>query len=243
MENAHRPGESGIYRPPTVESAPDSKQPTRPSSTLQGSPLAPPPLPERNMTPVEPMPLAPFQQEHDVSPVEPAENVASRQGSVGGGYFPPVPTSTSTYDTPMSDQRDPERQDVSMTTPPDEQLTFQPPPPPSQAAFSPSDFYNTSQPRTAPTPGSTGMPTPAPAPLPIPRAAPAPVPIPRAAPAPAPVLHVGPQPVPPGGYREDDESTLAAQKHAKWAISALNFEDVHTAVKELRLALGALGAT
>lgn len=33
-----------------------------------------------------------------------------------------------------------------------------------------------------------------------------------------------------------------AQKHAKWAISALNFEDVPTAVKELRNALAVLGA-
>jgi vacuolar protein sorting-associated protein VTA1 len=35
---------------------------------------------------------------------------------------------------------------------------------------------------------------------------------------------------------------MAAQKHAKWAISALNFEDVPTAVKELRIALQSLGA-
>ncbi|PFH62154.1 hypothetical protein XA68_14823 [Ophiocordyceps unilateralis] len=34
-----------------------------------------------------------------------------------------------------------------------------------------------------------------------------------------------------------------AQKHAKWAISALNFDDVPTAVKELRNALHKLGAT
>jgi vacuolar protein sorting-associated protein VTA1 len=32
-----------------------------------------------------------------------------------------------------------------------------------------------------------------------------------------------------------------AQKHAKFAQSALNFDDVPTAVKELRLALAALG--
>jgi vacuolar protein sorting-associated protein VTA1 len=50
-----------------------------------------------------------------------------------------------------------------------------------------------------------------------------------------------PQPL-PGQYNRDDESVLLAQKHAKWAISALNFEDVETAVKELRVALRALGA-
>ncbi|KAK0632679.1 Vta1 like-domain-containing protein [Immersiella caudata] len=41
-----------------------------------------------------------------------------------------------------------------------------------------------------------------------------------------------------------DEAAIAgAQKHAKWAISALNFEDVNTAVRELRKALEMLGAT
>ncbi|KAK8034058.1 hypothetical protein PG993_009053 [Apiospora rasikravindrae] len=41
----------------------------------------------------------------------------------------------------------------------------------------------------------------------------------------------------------DDMSIVQAQKHAKWAISALNFEDVPTAVRELKAALNSLGAT
>lgn len=40
----------------------------------------------------------------------------------------------------------------------------------------------------------------------------------------------------------DQKSINQAQKHAKWAISALNFEDVPTAVQELRNALAMLGA-
>lgn len=40
----------------------------------------------------------------------------------------------------------------------------------------------------------------------------------------------------------DEAAMVAAQKHAKWAISALNFEDVNTAVRELRKALEMLGA-
>lgn len=44
-------------------------------------------------------------------------------------------------------------------------------------------------------------------------------------------------------YRTDDNAISNAQKHAKWAVSALNFEDVDTAVKELKIALDALGAT
>ena len=43
-------------------------------------------------------------------------------------------------------------------------------------------------------------------------------------------------------YFTDEEAILKAQKHARWAISALNFEDANTAVKELRGALEALGA-
>ncbi|KAK7936118.1 hypothetical protein PG985_001613 [Apiospora marii] len=44
-------------------------------------------------------------------------------------------------------------------------------------------------------------------------------------------------------YQADDMSMEQAQKHAKWAISALNFEDVPTAVRELKAALNALGAS
>ncbi|KAJ9648525.1 hypothetical protein H2199_001380 [Coniosporium tulheliwenetii] len=46
-----------------------------------------------------------------------------------------------------------------------------------------------------------------------------------------------------GAYRTDDEAIASAAKHAKWAVSALNFEDVDTAVKELRIALRSLGAS
>ena len=70
------------------------------------------------------------------------------------------------------------------------------------------------------------------------------------APAPAPVYQPPPAaPVPsvapPSNnidFRTDEESVLAAQKHARFAISALNFEDVKTAVKELKGALESLGA-
>ena len=40
----------------------------------------------------------------------------------------------------------------------------------------------------------------------------------------------------------NEEAVMKAQKHARWAISALNFEDVPTAINELRGALEALGA-
>ncbi|KAG7292807.1 hypothetical protein NEMBOFW57_002851 [Staphylotrichum longicolle] len=50
-------------------------------------------------------------------------------------------------------------------------------------------------------------------------------------------------PVQSGGFTADEAAMAGAQKHAKWAISALNFEDVPTAVRELRRALELLGAT
>lgn len=40
----------------------------------------------------------------------------------------------------------------------------------------------------------------------------------------------------------DEDAIMKAQKHARWAISALNFEDVPTAIRELRGALASLGA-
>ncbi|ORY55915.1 Vta1 like-domain-containing protein [Pseudomassariella vexata] len=43
-------------------------------------------------------------------------------------------------------------------------------------------------------------------------------------------------------YVADEVAMMQAQKHAKWAISALNFEDVPTAVRELKAALQTLGA-
>ncbi len=41
-------------------------------------------------------------------------------------------------------------------------------------------------------------------------------------------------------YATDEEAIMKATKHAKWAISALNFEDVKTAVRELQIALESL---
>jgi vacuolar protein sorting-associated protein VTA1 len=40
----------------------------------------------------------------------------------------------------------------------------------------------------------------------------------------------------------NDQSITQAQKHARWAVSALSFDDVNTAIKELKIALRHLGA-
>lgn len=188
---------AGGYKAPTVESAPESKQPSRPSSVVQPSPFVPP--------------TAPY--EHTASPSQASE--ASRSASVGGGYFPNVPTFTSDAAQPTAPTAD--ATDLSL--------------PDAPGFASASDFYNQPPQNPDPAPASA----PAPVPAPISRAVPPPT-IPVSAPLP-PV-----QALPPGSYRTDDDSMTLASKHAKWAISALNFEDVNTAVKELRLALQSLGA-
>ncbi|KAI0599029.1 DUF605-domain-containing protein [Biscogniauxia sp. FL1348] len=61
--------------------------------------------------------------------------------------------------------------------------------------------------------------------------------------APQPTQQYGSSGGPAGSsYNTDDMAIVQAQKHAKWAISALNFEDVPTAVRELQAALATLGA-
>jgi vacuolar protein sorting-associated protein VTA1 len=59
----------------------------------------------------------------------------------------------------------------------------------------------------------------------------------------APTAPVGLGQQAPATFTADDAAMAQAQKHAKWAISALNFEDVPTAVRELRRALETLGAS
>jgi vacuolar protein sorting-associated protein VTA1 len=58
----------------------------------------------------------------------------------------------------------------------------------------------------------------------------------------APTVHTPQPPKLNQQLNTDDMAVAKAQKHARWAISALNFEDAETAVKELRAALQTLGA-
>lgn len=223
-------GGSG-YQPPSVEDAGPSDAPSRKTSEYRDQPSGPPAVPR--------------QEEDEVSPIEPnfssAQETASlRQNSVGGGYFP----------TLSGEPADVEMRDHASAPPP-------------QSPMKPQDFYNTNAPPPLHTPSAPspralamgdanrpGRPPPdqmtaQPPTVPHVQSSPAPrfqaqpFSPPAPAPAPAPIQHTRP----PGGYNMDDESSMAAQKHCRWAISALNFEDVNTAVKELRLALQSLGAT
>jgi vacuolar protein sorting-associated protein VTA1 len=149
----------------------------------------------------------------DVSPLEPEQP--------GDGYFPQIPTFTAPTDAPSLP-----------TAPADEDMTD-----PPHSAPDPQDYYKSN-------PSPQSIPSPPSAPPQQPIQPPSVTSQARSfqpsapAPAPAPVQAQQGQ----GTYINTDEAILAAQKHAKWAISALNFEDVDTAVDELRIALQALGA-
>jgi vacuolar protein sorting-associated protein VTA1 len=201
---------------PTVEDASDH---SRPPSFQDTRPSIP--SPARSPV-VQPFTQAPTHG--DVSPLESEPNE---------GYFPNVPTFTADDQPPNLPTAS---DDVIMTDPP---------------IGSPQDFYN-----TQPSPPQPPLPPRAPSHPQMPSARQAPSPqfpatsLPPAQPIvrqrppqqPQPVVEPEPQVI-LGNYNRDDESVMAAQKHAKWAISALNFEDVDTAVSELRIALRTLGAS
>lgn len=186
-------------------------------------------------------------QDDNVSPLE-TTPPTGRNGSIGGGYFPEIPTFTSApIELPNPTAPPSDALDLGLP----EQPTFAPgshisqdfesfPPPALEdlPSAAPQDYYK--------------LPPPAPPvhhvapPPPQPQWQPAPVvaaPIPPSAPQPA------PQPIQPqrqlknSELNTDDVAIAKAQKHARWAISALNFEDAETAVRELRDALKTLGAS
>jgi vacuolar protein sorting-associated protein VTA1 len=175
-------------------------------------------------------------KDENVSPLEGSPH--ERDGSVGGGYFPEVPTFTGqTQDTtlptaPAADALSPGLPDHPSGLPGQPSPGFGAFTPPSVSEKSvppPQDFY-----RQAPPPAHPSVAQAQPYIAPQPQVQPPPQQF-----APAPV-------VAPIAAKEqlitDDETVAKAQKHARWAISALNFEDVDTAVRELRAALQTLGA-
>jgi vacuolar protein sorting-associated protein VTA1 len=222
---------------PSVEDVSDTSRPPsfidRPPSTA-GSPSMQTGIP----------PQAPSQ--HDVSPLEASPPPQE--------YFPNIPTFTSETSAPSLPTA-PESNnvpDITMTSAHSNTAPALSPPP--------QNFYNVQTPpiNTPRAPSHPQMPQ---LPFshgaspshfaPTPTAPQAFIPTPHSEPQPLPVQPSiplqQPQPThiarPMQGYNKDDEAVLAAQKHARWAISALNFEDVDTAVSELRIALQALGAS
>ena len=103
-----------------------------------------------------------------------------------------------------------------------------PPSNPSDIPHDPSSFYNTPS-------ANVVTPPPAQSPSGIPV-------VTRSIPQPAPVPAAAPGPSSSNLSDADDQSIALAQKHARWAVSALTFDDVNTAIKELKNSLRQLGA-
>lgn len=232
-----------------VESAPNTD--AQPSPTISAPKVSPPPT----------LPAAPtdYSSHRDVSPI--SQPATSRQGSVvseGGGYFPRVnvPTFTAGTASPSlptapSIENDAMETNAFDPTSLSSSLPTGPQLPQAPSAPTPQDYYQNSAspapfaqtPQQAPQPPAFNL-SANPYATPPPQTQPPafqPVQQPQfgnsfASQQPVQTLqHQGP-------FKTDEEAQMAAAKHAKWAISALNFEDVNTAVKELRLALQSLGA-
>lgn len=141
----------------------------------------------------------------------------------------------------------PATSDVGITPPSVPPSSFQsfPPPVPNRAPsvpdlpYSPSTFYGAPTPGAQPSASAASPSWNAPGPSSAtPRPARVPVPAPAPAPVPAASTTSGASPA----QVVDDQSIALAQKHARWAVSALSFDDVNTAIKELRNSLRYLGA-
>ncbi|KAF2498665.1 DUF605-domain-containing protein [Lophium mytilinum] len=254
---------NGLHQP-YVESAPDTS--AHPSPALSASRVSPPP-PTLPSAPSGYSHRAPSPRQYmphrDVSPI--SAPATSRQGSVssiGGGYFPRVndvptftadsaapslptaplnedETMTSPYETPapagvpqafyQNQSRDVDQNKLAFPAPQPQIPPQQPP----QNLFQPQQHYPPPQHHQPPQQPQFQAQQPQ-----VFHQQQAPAPAPQSAP------YQQQQAYPNGGaYNTDEEAIFAAQKHAKWAVSALNFEDVDTAVKELRIALRALGAS
>jgi vacuolar protein sorting-associated protein VTA1 len=231
--------------------------------------------------PYEPYPRDGFPytavQDDNVSPLE---SLNARSGSVGGGYFPEVPTFTSeerdaTLPTALAPQDDilnlglPQQPSAPPGTQASPDFESFPPPslPDEPVGPPPQEFYRQAPPPQSAHVQNSGPPShlqhPTPHQPPVQPYAPprqfqqpppnqqhvqyAPPGAPTHSSFEPPQQSYQPPPAAPAPIQKsqlitDDLAIAKAQKHARWAISALNFEDAETAVKELRAALETLGA-
>ncbi|KAM0563055.1 hypothetical protein ACHAPJ_001899 [Fusarium lateritium] len=173
-----------------------------------------------------------FPPQHQAQPQAPEPFVPSPLSQsptpgLSGGPPPPPPVGLPPVVSPVPESpAQPARQippQPSPQIPTKLPSQFAPPPPPPQPFSDPSAPPSWTTTPSVPHPAASNPPPVIPQP-----SAPQP-------PPPAPVQRTG-------GYTTDQREINQAQKHAKWAISALNFEDVPTAVQELRNALARLGA-
>lgn len=248
---------AGQPKPASVEDAPDdsddklhlTQQPAGHPSNL------PAPTPAPVSAPTSPPPASAPAPEQ-VSPIAPTEPPS---GAESGSYFPDAPTgdkSNSDQDPftlpsapsmPAGGLPSAGAHNPSISSPdipsPSSHVPGMPPFSPPDAASTPQDFYRPAP----PPPASASAPTPPQQPYAPPKAPPAsssvhPYPHPSRTTQPAQTAYSNNNSNFSTGYHTDDMAIAQAQKHAKWAISALNFEDVQTAVRELQSALATLGA-
>ncbi|ELR04374.1 hypothetical protein VC83_06579 [Pseudogymnoascus destructans] len=239
--------------PPTAEDAPDEQDLMSPhlaAQSLLNKSLHPSQEPSRQNTPPTASHPGPPPQlfnpsaSQTLSPIAPSPSAApkDRSGSIGGGYFPEVPTDTrdipavpTTFPTHLSPTKSPK---PSVISPPHEQSTF---PTFPTVDYTPNTGHTD---QTIDSYYSQSPPQP-PAPAPPAQAAYNAPPVSTIA-APVgstlPPRPVSSAPRPQAAVVLDDVAVAKAQKHARWAISALNFEDSETAIRELRAALETLGA-
>lgn len=213
-------------KPVSIEDEPDEDG--RPHPTSTGSYQTFPAPVSAPTSPPAPSALGPEQ----VSPIAPPGPPTSDPGN----YFASAPDdlnlpSTTNMPLPGSSTFNPPGAPPVIPSPSSHDPAGLPPAPfsPPDAASTPQDFY-----RHTPRPPQRQVP---------PQAPPArrnyfsqpsqPV---------APAQHYGGNSGSSNALNTDDMAIVQAQKHAKWAISALNFEDVPTAVRELQAALATLGA-
>ncbi|KAL9612183.1 MAG: hypothetical protein Q9167_003219 [Letrouitia subvulpina] len=191
----------------------------------------------------------------DVSPIN--SSPPGRNASIGGGYFPKTFENAPGTTPSQTSSTQPNNFNISPPSLPEVSnlpSTAKMPPPfpqkplnlradsihPTPTANPNLNMAQDLPPMNIPSyPAGPGM---APSSMPAP---PHPTQIPvhqlRQTPAQAPFSPLA-QPLKEAPNAVDEEAMLKAQKHAKWAISALNFEDVNTAIKELQGALRSLGA-
>ena len=224
MEMLDQPTE-GTLQQPYIEEVPDEHDSMEPDiarrSTI-GQSLHPSQAPSTQSPPVENY----YQNTNtEVSPlISPAQDLSR---SPGKDFFPHA-TSTDAASlpskSPAASSPNVSNADAFSSFPPPDIATDQP------LSDAPAPPLSVPQQPTAPR-YPTRQVAPPRQPQPAPRAPPS-----RSQPPPPQTYHND------GVYRTDDDSVLEATRHARFAVSALNFEDVRTAVKELQLALNTLGA-
>jgi vacuolar protein sorting-associated protein VTA1 len=215
---------SSAPRPAQIEEVPDAGEPVRPvvsTSTEQPPPMPPSshdgyfPSPTEGVPSTEPFVPSPLSH----SPTGTAAAVSGPSTDTTSGLpinqsfsQPQPPSFTPSAPSPNNDPSAP----PSWTTTPSVPHPASSNPPPVMSGFAAPQVFTPPPPSFVSAPAPQHLPTPQ--------------------------TQINPQPSAVDNATASYQDIAAAQKHAKWAISALNFEDVPTAISELRKALATLGA-